>query len=271
MPYCPKCGSQIDDNARFCPSCGSSVSLGDSKEVISSAGTGSPAYAGGTNQDIPQSYIVRDREKALLQRIFDYFNAKKAEYDEYDHVQEQLYRYKNGAKKAMLIVGIILLGISGFFMLVSLVMGAAAGGRNVAVAMLGGAVYAIFPFIPGLILLLSYIGKNKKYKKIYAKLDERFGQLTDELVNNYNSFSGPFGFSCPIGFEYSNPGVIQAIAGVLQSGRAYTIQEAINLLLDDAHKANMEAISMQTAMSARAAARNAGVAAAFSAASFFFG
>lgn len=75
---------------------------------------------------------------------------------------------------------------------------------------------------------------------------------------------------CLIGAEYTNPKVITQLANIFRAGRADTIKEAINVLLDDAHKSNVELQAQLSAQAARQAANGAKTAAVFSAARFFF-
>ena len=69
--------------------------------------------------------------------------------------------------------------------------------------------------------------------------------------------------------EYTNPRITQVIYNVIRQGRADTPKEAINVMLQDAHRSEMELIAAQTAAAAHSASRSSGVAAAFCAASFF--
>ena len=55
----------------------------------------------------------------------------------------------------------------------------------------------------------------------------------------------------------------------MNSGRADTIKEAVNILVEDAHRNNMEAYARSAAISADNAARGARTAAVFAAANLF--
>ena len=99
----------------------------------------------------------------------------------------------------------------------------------------------------------------------------RINELAQELTQHFRAYG-----YCPVGPEYTNPSILQQIMSVIQSGRAETPKEAINVLLDDAHKSSMEFAAMLTARNAQAAAEYAQGAAAgatasavFSAANFF--
>lgn len=78
MPFCSKCGIQIQDGAKFCDGCGA------------------PVYV---NTNIPnnsQLYQTQEARKSSLEemdRMINYFSQKQAQYDEYDDCVEQIAYY----------------------------------------------------------------------------------------------------------------------------------------------------------------------------------
>ena len=72
-----------------------------------------------------------------------------------------------------------------------------------------------------------------------------------------------------VGGEYTNPKIISAIADIVRQGRAETPKEAINIMIDTAHKNRMEMFARQTVANTAAAARGARASAVFCAANFF--
>ncbi|MBO4366127.1 MAG: zinc-ribbon domain-containing protein [Clostridia bacterium] len=250
MAFCSKCGQKNDDNSRFCNSCGA--------PLFNDGPANSPA-----SDYVSNTYGQRMKEMSLMDQLIAWFSQKNPQYDEYDEVGERIYRYEGGARKGLLVWGIIFSAIaflSGFYGVIAKITKNEAGTTLLFIAFL--------LMIPGSIMLISFIVKSSKYKRIYNKSLARYEELTNELVTYYNQYVAANGF-CPVGFEYTNPAVLGVIKGVMQGGRADTIKESIKTLEQDDHYQNMELISMQTAMSAQSAARNAGVAAVFSAASFF--
>ena len=74
---------------------------------------------------------------------------------------------------------------------------------------------------------------------------------------------------CPIGPEYSNPDVLYALLQVIQSGRADTIKEALNILIDDSYRQKMQEYSQKIEKSVADIERNTKVSAIFCAGRFF--
>ena len=139
-------------------------------------------------------------------------------YKEYDSLIKSYQKLSNGKDlKLGIIVFSIILGIPA---LLSLLMGSPIG---------------LLFLLPILFLCLLKYNEGKKYKINSERIKERFKEVKLELVNNYNNYA-----NCPIGFEYSNPEVIAIIKKTLISGRAESLKEAINIILDDIHKRNLE-------------------------------
>lgn len=91
----------------------------------------------------------------------------------------------------------------------------------------------------------------------------RYKQLSEELDAHFKNYG-----YCPVAESYTNPKILREIREPINIGRADTIKESMNLLVQDAHNAEMESHAAATANSARNAARGANVAAFFTAASF---
>ncbi len=69
--------------------------------------------------------------------------------------------------------------------------------------------------------------------------------------------------------EYANPEILEIILGMLQSGRADTIKEAINLLINDAERSEMSEYLEMIEQNTAAINEQTRVAAVFAAANFF--
>ena len=106
--------------------------------------------------------------------------------------------------------------------------------------------------------------KPNAFKKRAAKTFQRYDEVTAELFDYYQQYG-----TCLVGSEYTNPSNLITIMNTIKSGRADTTKDAINLLLEDTYRNNMQRIAAQAARSAAAAARGARVGAVFSAANFF--
>ena len=196
-----------------------------------------------------QKNAVRQSEISALTDVYNYFNVKRSEFEEYDAVCTLMNHYAKGAKGALLVWGIIVTVMSFMFLGI--------GGSGAVGAFL------LF-FIPGAAMIAGGILMKINNKRKLAYYQDRYAILSDELYNYYMSYP-----SCPVGAEYVNPEILEVIMGVLNSGRADTIKEAINVLIAEANQAEMNAYlqNIQT-LTAEANAR-AGTAAIFAAASFF--
>lgn len=237
--FCQKCGNQVDGNASFCPYCSNPISGEQSNYRVSS---------------VQMRQQTRQDEIGELDKMIRYFSQKQAQYDEYDAVCARLDPYYLRKRPSLIIWGLV----SGFW----------------------GVMFLINRFIPlGIILLLgagalifAFIKSTQARTRNYAEASRRYYELSEELYQYYCNY-GP----CLVSASYSNPSNLAAIKQTIQSGRADTIADALNILLDDEHKAAMEAYASKTLSSAQEAARAAGnaassanAAAVFSAANFFY-
>lgn len=238
MSFCPKCGNNVGD-AAFCSKCGSKIETDELSTIEQND-------LSNNNSQMNQ----RIQAASELTKLYDYFFAKNYIFEEHDK-EEKNYNYLlkqtyNGIAT--------LLALSLTVAAYSLLLGISS--RKISIVTL----------ISGAIAVFFYIIYNKKTKEKKNKLNEIKNQLTkleDELSDHYNAYG-----YCPIGIEYSNPRIIRTIADIIRAGRADSIKEAINIMLDDAHKTTMELQAILTTAAAQSAAKNSAVSAAFSVASF---
>ena len=128
----------------------------------------------------------------------------------------------------------------------------------------GMSTFGVITILGGVAMIIGYIASSSARNTNYDDAYKRFNQLTNELLRYYQGY-GP----CLVSAEYTNPNNLVAIRDTISSGRADNIKEALNVLIDDAHRNNMEAFARQSAISSAAAARGATAAAIFSAANLF--
>lgn len=254
--FCSKCGSQIPDGAGFCSSCGNAVNAAPAVATPAAPAVDYQAMMQAqmmqAQQFQMQKNAVRQSEINALSAVYHYFNAKRSEFQQYDHVCEQLNHYSRGAKGALLVWGIIIMA---FGALMS--MGALAGEIPFPVP--------LFLFIfPGAAMLTGGIMLKKNNKRQCAYYQEEYLRLSAELNDYYAAYP-----QCPVGAEYANPEILELILGVLNSGRADTIKEAINVLIAEANQAEMNAYLQNIQAYSEQASARAGTAAIFAAASFF--
>ena len=251
--FCPKCGSQIPDGAGFCSSCGNAV---NAAPVPAAPAVDYQAMMQAqmmqAQQFQMQKSAVRQSEINALTNVYNYFNAKRSEFQQYDHVCERLNHFSRGARGALMVWGIIIL-VFGAFMS----MGAIAGEIPIAVPLF------VFVF-PGAAMLTGGILLKKNNKRQCAHYQAEYLRLSQELNDYYAAYP-----QCPVGAEYANPEILELILGVLNSGRADTIKEAINVLIAEANQAEMTAYLQNIQAYSEQASARAGTAAIFAAASFF--
>ena len=266
--FCPKCGNPVTDGATFCPVCGASLLAAPGADAAQPAPQyQQPAYQQPAYQQPQQPYYggynpgAAQQERMANMQEMDhlkgYFSQKTAEYDEYDAINATLDQYDK-RRPGLLVWGIILFVI-GLITIIGLIASEAdvedAPGVIVGlIVWMLGSVGMILAFIFGT------IARNKNKQAAVTRLVE----LTDEL----HTFFLNYGY-CPVGEEFTNPAILGRIGDNLRSGRANNIQEAINIMFDDAHKSQMEYAAMETMHSARQAAAGATTTAVFAAASFF--
>lgn len=76
------------------------------------------------------------------------------------------------------------------------------------------------------------------YKKNIAKIDNTFNELT----NIYNEYERTTGRCCPVPFDRSHPEAIKEITEIINSNRADSVKDAINIIISDQHNSKMEVI-----------------------------
>ena len=102
---------------------------------------------------------------------------------------------------------------------------------------------------------------NKKKLRLF---ESEYIRLSQELNDHYNAYP-----MCPVGAQYSNPEIIEVIMEVMQSGRANTIADAINILINDINQSEMQAYLQSIESYSRQSANASKTGAVFAAASFF--
>lgn len=235
--FCNNCGKPNQDGAKFCSECGAPI-----------------------NQIINQQYDnsqqkrqqARNSEITELDKMIRYFSQKSMVYEEYDRISAELSRFSKGKHYALLIWGIIVSFLGTIFV-------SAFSREEPAKLALG-----FIPFLLGQGMIVGHIVYAVSFSKRKKELEAKLSEISSELFEYYKAYG-----TCVVGAEYTNPSNLIAIANTIRSGRADTIKEAINVLLDDVYRNNMQNLTAQSARSAAAAARGATAGAVFSAANFF--
>lgn len=251
--FCNKCGTQLPDGTPFCSSCGANLnaSVNPAQAPMMDYQAQMQMQQMQAQQYQMQKNSIRQSEIALLQNVYDHFNLKRATFQEYDKVGERLSYYQRGARSALIVWGAIITVIS--FMIASMV-GSSSGAF---------AVFLVFSFLGAGMIAGGVMMKvnNKKKLRLY---ESEYIRLSEELNAHYNAYP-----MCPVGAQYSNPEIIEVIMDVMQSGRANTIADAINILVSDINQSEMQAYLQSIENYSRQTAAASKTAAVFAAASFF--
>lgn len=232
--FCQNCGKQISETDSFCTYCGNQMHSFVQKSNL-------------------QRNDIRKNEIEELKSIISHFSLKTETYREYDSICLKVEQLNNGKSVRLLVWGIILTALGAFFSISSIVESAVYNGLF--------ALSFLFVFLPGIIMILFFIRHSKNYDKAKASCFKKYSELSSELFNHYLKYK-----NCPIGVEYSNPDFLCFLLEKIYSGRADTIKEALNLVVDDSkYRALSEKLS-KIQRNTSTAATNAGMAAIFSAA-----
>ena len=241
MMYCTNCGAEIREESRFCKSCGVEI-----KKFSKTQETYNTAY---------QSQTCRsEREESMeqLRDMYNYFSVKEAEYDEVIKLDTEINSpiiVSNAGKIWGLILTIF-------------------GGCCVPLAIAAHSIEAFIAVIiilgPGILLLTSRSRKIKRIQRERETKQARLQVVAEDVVSYYNNY-GP----CPLGIEFTDPKSLETIYEVIRSGRADSLKEAINILANDEHNAEMERLQRATAQAAWETCAAARLNAGFAAANYF--
>lgn len=263
MPYCSKCGALLDDDSRFCKKCGSPVG---GQIAIQDSAPISP-YS--------QQESIRKETLVEIDRMIEYFDQKQKLYDEYDSCIEDIEYYEDPKTRVTLestgkvrrILGIIFTIIGFVSTDIAVFIHRVSKDGNV-----GGIICCATILITGILCLVFGIRASVVFRRaeregkeeLINETEEKLNKITEELIQYYQEYG-----YCPTGPSYTNPKILRKLRELIYMGRADTIKEAINTMLQDTHNSEMELQASRAAQSAASAARGANTAAFFTAANFF--
>lgn len=263
--FCSHCGKETTGSGHYCSYCGKPVN-----NIVQVQ-----PHTNSQTQDYQRS-VQRQCEISEVEKMINYFYQKSAQYNEYDLVNERLYKLSRSSSAHLMVWACILLTLSvyGIICMIALLVTWEAKNLDVFSYSYEDIIAAtIFSstIIPGIILIISYVKRFKKHNLEMAQYLKRYDELSEELYIHYIGYK-----NCPIGPEYTNPSNLQVIYQTIVSGRADTTKEALNVLVEDAHRKKMEDLAEATAQYAKAAAQASAKAASsartgafFAAANFF--
>ncbi len=197
--FCSKCGQQIPDNSVFCRSCGAQIAQGQTFDAAQQL----------QNQYMMQKNAIRQSEIQALDQTIHYFYAKKPAFDELKYAAWKVRYYGRGAKSGLIVWGAII-SVIALLMLI--------GEGPVAAALLAF-------LLPGQLMILGGILMKVNNRVKYKRYLQRYDALFEELYHYYIQYP-----NCPVGYEFFDDEILTAIMDTLQSGRADTVKEALDLL-----------------------------------------
>ena len=242
MPFCQNCGAQLDPSARFCLYCGSPAGTVQAPQQM-------------PQQQMQQPAQSRQESLAELAKMMGYFGQKQMQYDEYDAVNYKMSKLLRGTSVAPLVWGIIIAIFDSILIFSFVTQGNFKGGIIP---------FFLFFLIPAVFLITYYIVCTTRRSRELNRCYDRLAELANELTAHYAGYG-----YCIVGAEYTNPAILNRMAAVIQSGRADTPRDAVNVMLLDSHRSPMDFQAQMTTIASRQAARGAVNAAVFSAAAFF--
>lgn len=249
MMICKECGMELNGE-RFCFHCGAPAG----NEIV--VQRREISYSGGD---------IRRQSLADMNSMMNYFGMRSEEYNSADLLEDEITRRSQRGYYGWLTSG-ILMGLAAYLLI------KVSGNLDEIGA------YIVFGFPAAFALSMFALLRKRNAKKLRAA-QERYTEITEELMEYYDAYG-----YCPLGFEYTHPVILAKIKDTIRKGRANTPETALNILLEDIHRDNMEAnmaataaataetarYSRETAHYSKQAARNAGRAAGYAAASYWF-
>ena len=278
MPFCPKCGNTMGETDVFCRRCGTNVTDSDVIPPVTQIQPVTEIRPATESAAVPYSPIAlqqKTRTETLeeMDRMIRHFRKAMPLYEKYDQcLQDIAYlskpgasvRYTGGRKTAVYFI------MSPVMMVVGLFAAGIAWAINETVSS------AICAALVCWVIAIILSGVGTMFKRNNRQLMEeqrvfllneaqdRFRKTIDALSLHYQKYG-----YCAVGESYTNPKILGMIQNIIQLGRADTMKEAINVMIQDTHNSEMELQAKMTARSAASAARGAKAAAFFTAADFF--
>ena len=228
--FCPYCGNRMVDSASFCTACGKQIVLAieTNLQEMSVQNTAEQQV----QQYQLQKDAIRKGEIESLENTISHFSKKADQFKDYDYFCNRVNYYAQGASSALLAWGCIIASFS-------LMLMAILASENNTVDL---PVVAIILLIPGLLMVAGGVIMKLCSCKKFQKSLEAYAQLSEELNEHYANYP-----NCPVGAEYTNPEILKQFLYTLQSGRADTIKESINLMVDPRHNSRIQEYLARTA------------------------
>lgn len=242
MVTCNECGYE-NHGRRICKRCGAPLDLSAEKNGISV-------------DDLPDMSLYEVNKE--LKKLIRYFDFMRAQYSEYEFCNQKLdFLDKKGyVPIGVLIFGIIMMGVTTWLsVLVSLRAFKLYNGLILWLAMF---------FVDGLYSAVAYSRSLKDNRKKIKKYLGREVELAKQLTNYYNDY-GP----CLLEAKYTDPRILDRLQNIIKSGRASSLEQALDLLFEDSGRTKEESAEYLATVASRQAEFGEKDALVFCSSSFF--
>ena len=243
MKFCTKCGTQMEDDVNFCPKCGTATN--SANQVV--------------NVESKSEVFEKDSSSIVekLKELHSYFSEIGNAYNIFDNgigiINDAEWRKTVNKKyKGSIIclsISVVIVLFFGIFAIISAIQD---DWFAFGLSILCGGELAIALVIACLLVGLIYIIKYSKHKKVLDFYDKNVPIAQKQIQEHYAKLE-----NCPLEIDYTSPSTIERLIYYLNSHRADSLKEAINVLEDERHKANVE----NTLAATRKAAEDAAFAA----------
>lgn len=242
MVTCNECGYE-NHGRRICKRCGAPLDLSAEKNGISI-------------DELPDISLYEvNRELKKLIRYFDFMRAQYSEY-EYCNQKLDLLDKKGYVPIGVLVFGIIMMGVTTWLsVLVALRAFKLYNGLILWLAMF---------FVDGLYAAVAYSRSLKDNRKKIKKYLGREVELAKQLTNYYNDY-GP----CLLEAKYTDPRILDRLQNIIKSGRASSLEQALDLLFEDSGRTKEESAEYLATVASRQAEFGEKDALVFCSSSFF--
>lgn len=242
MVTCNECGYE-NHGRRICKRCGAPLDLSAEKNGISI-------------DDLPDISLYEVNRE--LKKLIRYFDFMRAQYSEYEFCNQKLdFLDKKGyVPIGVLVFGIIMMGVTTWLsVLVALRAFKLYNGLILWLAMF---------FVDGLYAAVAYSRSLKDSRKKIKKYLGREVELAKQLTNYYNDY-GP----CLLEAKYTDPRILDRLQNIIKSGRASSLEQALDLLFEDSGRTKEESAEYLATVASRQAEFGEKDALVFCSSSFF--
>ena len=242
MVTCNECGYE-NHGRRICKRCGAPLDLSAEKNGISV-------------DDLPDMSLYEVNKE--LKKLIRYFDFMRIQYSEYEFCNQKLdFLDKRGyIPIGVLIFGIIMMGVTTWLsVLVALRAFKLYNGLILWLAMF---------FVDGLYAAVAYSRSLKDNRKKIKKYLGREVELAKQLTNYYNDY-GP----CLLEAKYTDPRILDRLQNIIKSGRASSLEQALDLLFEDSGRTKEESAEYLATVASRQAEFGEKDALVFCSSSFF--